>query len=123
MKSEACILVVKRDSTEFRLWPHGHRSPTENVFARCVIAFGLDSSRYSPAPGFSRVSCKSYRGIASGVDIESLNINERVRRNPRPKFVIFAMVNRLVNRESISRVISALAVLYNILQYFHLRRY
>ena len=38
LQSDAVVLCVQSDSTEFRLWSNDHHSSTEHIFVRCVTA-------------------------------------------------------------------------------------
>ena len=105
---------MESDSTEFRLWSHESHVSTENVFVRCVSAFGLDSSKYVLPPTLCRVACKTYRGIVSSMDLDSLKLKEWSHYFPGPKFLIFRIDNNGANRKALAHLICLLSGYLNI---------
>ena len=80
-----------------------------DLFVRCVKAYGSDDSEYKLRPSFARIVDKSFCGMVSSLDLDSLKVSNWCMNYFGPKFLMLYCDNHPVNRMAARHVVDKYA--------------
>ena len=75
LREASVALRVSTDTASFKLWPNARRTCLEEVSVLRVSAFGEDVLVSNLCPIMRRQVGKSYRGVVSSINLDSLRID------------------------------------------------
>ena len=110
----AKVVSSKGDSAEFRVWSQRGQISTDDVFTRCVTAYGANGVRMALSPTFKMLERKSYHGIVASVDLRAiLDIGFATNREDA-RITVFCFDNHKADRVALRHLTALLRTEPNI---------